>query len=158
LLWAAGYFADTNYYFSHVKINGLRSLNRGQKYVSPDGTVHGARFEHTLKKMDDWSWFDNPFVGTKEFDGLRVMMALVNQWDLKTENNAIYDAGHQHLRYVVSDIGGSFGRTGGGWTRSKGSVNDYCESKFVDKVTPTNVTLVLHSRPPLPYAVRSLTM
>ena len=38
-----------------------------------------------------WSWYDNPFVGTREFNGLRVMMALVNNWDLKDVNNRVSD-------------------------------------------------------------------
>ena len=41
------------------------------------------------KKSGTWSWHHNPFVGTREFNGLRVMMALLNNWDLKDENNAV---------------------------------------------------------------------
>jgi hypothetical protein len=153
LLWAAGYFTDINYYLPRVRVLGLPGLSRGQKYVLGDGTVLGARFERMHKKLDDWSWFDNPFVGTKEFDGLRVMMALINHWDLKRQNNAIYDVSPRELRYLVSDLGGSFGKTGGEWTRSKGDVDDYCESRFIDKVTNTKVDFVLHNRPPIVYAV-----
>jgi len=39
--------------------------------------------------MDEWSWTGNPFVGTREFQGLKVMMALINNWDLKDINNKI---------------------------------------------------------------------
>ena len=153
LLWAAGYFSDTNYYLPQLRVAGLRKLSRGQKYVSPDGTIRGARLERSFKKLDDWSWFDNPFVGTKEFNGLRVMMALMNNWDLKQQNNAIYNVGDRELRYVVSDLGGTFGKTGGDWTRSKGNVDDYIQSKFIDKSTNNDVDLVSHNRPPLLYAV-----
>ena len=31
------------------------------------------------------------FPDTRKFNGLRVMMALMNSWDLKDENNAIYE-------------------------------------------------------------------
>jgi hypothetical protein len=154
LLWAVGYFADIDYYHPSLQVIGLPKLNRGQKYLSGN-VVHGARLERvdkSVKKVDDWSWFDNPFVGSKEFNGLRVMMALMNNWDLKEVNNAIYDVDRRERRYVVSDLGATFGRTGGGWTRSKGSVEDYLESRFIDDVEPTKVDLVLHSRPPILYA------
>jgi hypothetical protein len=153
LLWAVGYFADETYYLPRLRVAGLSKLSRGQKYVSTDGTVQEARFERSLKKVDDWSWFENPFVGTKEFNGLRVMMTLINNWDLKQSNNAIYELRGRELRYLVSDLGGTFGKTGGDWTRSKGNLENYLESEFVDEITPTTVDLVLHSRPPLLYAV-----
>ena len=153
LMWAVGYFSDLNYYLPRLRVAGLPKLSRGQKYVSANGVVRGARLERAIKKVDDWSWFDNPFTGTREFDGLRVMMALMNKWDLKQSNNAIYAAGGGEFRYFVSDLGDTFGKTGGDWTRSKGKPDDYSESRFIDKVTPVKVDLVLHSRPPIPYAV-----
>ena len=153
LLWAVGYFTDVTYYVPRFRVARLPKLSRGEKYVSPDGTIFGARFERSFKKLDDWSWFENPFVGTREFDGLRVMMALMNKWDLKQQNNAIYRVGDRELRYVVSDLGDTFGKTGGDWTRSKGDVEDYAGSKFIDKATNREVDLVLHSRPPALYAV-----
>jgi hypothetical protein len=154
LLWAVGYFADVTYYHPSLHVAGLPKLRRGQKYVSGN-VVNGARLERvdkSVKKIDDWSWFDNPFVGSREFDGLRVMMALMNNWDLKEVNNAVYDLERREHRYVVSDLGATFGRTGGDWTRSKGRLEDYLESRFIDEVEPSNVDLVLHSRPPILYA------
>ena len=50
-------------------------------------------------------------------------------------------------KYGVSDLGASFGRTGNSFTRSKGVMKDYSETKFIDKVTPTYVDFVMHSRP-----------
>ena len=153
LLWAVGYFADVNYYHPRLQVSGLPRLSRGQKYVSGN-VVNGVRLERvdkSVKKVDDWSWFDNPFVGSREFNGLRVMMALMNNWDLKDVNNAIYDLEGRELRYVVSDLGATFGKTGSDWTRSKGSLEDYLESRFIDEIEPANVDLVLHSRPPILY-------
>ena len=40
-----------------------------------------------------------------------------------------------------------FGRTGNSFTRSKGVMKDYAETKFIEKVTPTYVDFVMHSRP-----------
>jgi hypothetical protein len=99
-----------------------------------------------IKKLGDWDWFDNPFTGTRELNGLRIMMALLNNWDLKNINNSVYEVDGEQ-RYLVSDVGATFGKTGGRATRSKGVVQDYVDSKFIDKTGPESVDFVLHSRP-----------
>src|SRR5207247_9266050 len=98
------------------------------------------------KKIGYWDWFQNPFVGSKELNGLRVMMVLMNNWDLKEVNNAIYVVDGEQ-RNVVSDLGASFGKTGNTITRSKAELKGYKESKFVKKTTPEEVDFELHSRP-----------
>src|SRR6185503_5936378 len=100
------------------------------------------------KKSGNWSWFKNPFTGTKELSGLKVMMALINNWDLKEINNAIYqEKSADGPRYVVSDLGASFGETGNPATRSKSDVSDYSDSRFIQKVSAEHVDFVLSSRP-----------
>jgi hypothetical protein len=149
LLWAAGYFVDEDYFLPEIKVEGLPKLHRGQEFVSADGTVRRARLERRLreiKKLGNWDWFDNPFAGTRELNGLRVMMSLLNNWDLKTINNSIYEIDGEE-RYLVSDAGATFGKTGGRAARSKSVVRDYVGSKFIDKVRPDSVDFVLHSRP-----------
>ena len=74
------------------------------------------------------------------------MMSLLNNWDLKEVNNSIYEVDGER-RYVVSDVGATFGKTGNGVTRSKGVPKDYADSKFIAKVTPDLIDFVLHSRP-----------
>jgi hypothetical protein len=148
-LWAAGYFADEDYYMADLTVKGLPDLRRGREFVSAGGVVHGARLERKpagVRKLGDWDWFDNPFVGQRELNGLRVMMSLLNNWDLKQVNNSVY-AVNGERRYVVSDAGSSFGKTGTGGAESKGVPRDYEESTFVAKVTPDSVDLTFHSRP-----------
>jgi hypothetical protein len=150
LLWAAGYFTDEDYYLSELTVEKMAKLSRGRELVSADGVIHGARLERSIKgqkKNGNWSWFKNPFVGTKEMNGLRVMMALINNWDLKEVNNSIYEQKGVGSRYVVSDLGATFGETGNTVTRSKSNPDDYSESKFIQKVTPEHVDFVLSSRP-----------
>ena len=149
LLFAAGYFVDEDYYIEDLKVAGLPKLKRGSSYVSGEETVHGARLERRMKeikKLGNWSWFKNPFVGTKEFDGLRVMMALVNNWDLKDVNNTIHQ-GEFQLEYAVTDVGATFGKTGNTAKRSKSVLKDFEGSKFVDKKKGEYVDFVMHSRP-----------
>jgi len=149
-LWAAGYFTDEDYYLADLKVAGLPiPLKRGQEFLSPGGVVHGARMERKRAadtKLGDWDWFENPFVGTRDLNGLRVMMSLLNSWDLKQVNNAIYVVSGER-QYVVSDVGATFGKTGSAMTRTRGVPRDFEDSKFIDKVTPGFIDFVLHSRP-----------
>ena len=136
-------------YLPELKVTGLPTLQRGENSVSADGTVHRARLERRskdVKKLDQWDWFDNPFFGTQEFNGLRVMMSLLNDWDLSTLNNSIYAVGTER-RYVVSDVGATFGNTGNSFTRSKSAPKDYADSTFIEKTTPDFIDFALHSRP-----------
>jgi hypothetical protein len=149
LMWAAGYFADEDYYLPELKVTGLPKLHRGKSFVSADGTVRRARLKRHRKgveKLGTWNWFDNPFLDNREMNGLRVMMALLNDWDLSAYNNSVYEAGHERL-YLVSDVGATFGKTGNSFTRSKSVLKDYAGSKFIGNATPQYVDFVMHSRP-----------
>ena len=150
LVWAAGYFTDEDYYLPELRVEKMGKLKRGSDFVSPDGTVRGVRLERYLKgekKAGNWSWFKNPFTGTKEFNGLRIMMALINNWDLKEINNSVYQVKGENPRYVVTDLGATFGETGNTITRSKSNPEDYMKSEFIQKVTADQVDFHLSSRP-----------
>jgi hypothetical protein len=150
LVWAAGYFTDEDYYLPEMRVEKMPKLDRGRQFVSADGVVRGVRLERKLKgekKSGNWSWFKNPFVGTKELNGLRIMMALINNWDLKENNNAVYVEKGGGRRYVVSDLGASFGKTGNVITRSKSNPEDYSGTQFIQKVTREHVDFFLSSRP-----------
>lgn len=149
LLWAAGYFVDEDYYLDYLEVRGISQLKRGREFISDDGIAHHVRLKRRpkeRKKLGDWNWFNNPFVGAKEFNGLRVMMALINNWDLANNNTSIFEVGGERL-YAVTDLGASFGNTGNNFTRSKGVLKDYAASKFTESVTPQSVNFVMHSRP-----------
>ena len=148
-LWAAGYFVDEDYYLATLKVRNMPTLHRGASFVLADGSVRRARLERRLngvKKAGAWDWFDNPFVDGRELNGLRVMMSLLNNWDLSEANNSIVERGGER-RYLVSDVGATFGNTGNSLTRSKSVPADYAASAFVEKTTPGYVDFVLHSRP-----------
>nr|AEQ20286.1 hypothetical protein [uncultured bacterium CSLG7] len=161
LLWAAGYFTTEDYFLEDLHVQGLPShLHRGQDLVGPDGTLHNVRLKRSMKdqeKVGTWQWGSNPFVGTREFNGLRVMMALLNNWDLKDINNAKYEtkrpAGSEEPEqiYLVSDLGASFGTTG---VRvpvdtAKGNLEAYKHSKFITNRTPDYVDFGTPSSPAL---------
>lgn len=79
----------------------------------------GGRFRPTLPELEeigDWSWQQNPFVGTPSYQGLLVILLMFGGNDLKNSNNSLYvhhrlDGTNQRL-YVVRDIGNALGNTG----------------------------------------------
>jgi hypothetical protein len=157
-VWAVGYHTDEDYFLPEVRVSGLPAhVHRGRKSISEGGIIHNVRLkrEEEDKKEGIWRWRHNPFAGTRELDGLRVMMAVINNWDLKDENNAIRDEkrkdnGEKRV-YEVSDLGASFGSTGRGLshTKSKGNLRSYTASKFIKKERPEFVDFNVPSRPAL---------
>jgi hypothetical protein len=141
LLWAVGYTTDEDYFVAELRVEGLPAhLHRGQKYVGPDGLVHNARLKRAPegeKKSGPWRWKRNPFQGTRELDGLRVMMALMNNWDLKDVNNAVLQdkTDPTQQTYIVSDLGASFGTAGRSWPmkKAKGNLRSYENSRFITR-------------------------
>jgi hypothetical protein len=126
----------------------LKLLNRGGIFVKGN-IVHKARLERSpkgMKRVGEWDWFANPFTGQRTLNGLRVMMSLLNNWDLAETNNAIDSMGGE-LRYVVADLGATFGNTGNSLTRSKSEPTEYADSPFIETPTSDSVDFVLHSRP-----------
>ena len=151
LVWAAGYFANEDYFVSALRVQNLPRLARGRSFVSRDGTVHNVRLKrHSAneKKIGTWSWADNPFFNSRELNGLRVLMAVLNNWDLKDVNNAVYQTKDPpEQRYLVSDLGASFGTSGLNWT-NKGDAKAYCRSKMIKNVSNGFVDFNTPSGPP----------
>jgi hypothetical protein len=139
LIWSVGYFAEEAYYFPRARIRGLKKLSRGMDYVGQRGLVRGARFEPRrshIERGPTWDWNDNPFNGTHELSGLKILMILLNNYDARKENNrvlyAIEPGGGPAARYAVTDLGATLGRAGGlGGKRSKNNLHDFLSTRFV---------------------------
>ena len=158
LVWAMGYFTDEDYFLPQIHVQGLPKLRRKMFGASPKtGIVPNVRLKRQgedQKKVENWEWFDNPFVGTRELNGLRVLMGLIDDWDLKTENNKVYVA-DQERHYVVSDLGATFGKTGFAPSHvpllphgTKGVLKDYERAKFIRARTDDMLTLQMHTTAP----------
>ncbi len=104
LLWAAGFETEINYLVPRLDDSGKRNLRRCQARRQADSE----------KRLDEWKWEQNPFCRHGEFQGLKIMMLFLENWDIKDSNNEIIQVkGTNRLRYVVSDLGATFGKTGG---------------------------------------------
>jgi len=129
LLWALGYETEIAFLIPRLKIEGK-------------GEFENVRLEARPKSVDrsgNWSWEDNPFKGTPQLQGLKILMVMINNWDMKDDNNEILatrsTSGENELRYIISDLGGSFGKTGGFFTRSRNKPSDYVKADFIERVT-----------------------
>lgn len=162
LLWAMGYFTDQDYVVWRAHVEGLR-LRNAKRYVHQDPKrrlrhgrpsdeaaealpyISDARFSLKIdgqRKLGVWSWRRNAFTGTQEMNGLRVMMALLNCWDLRDVNNPIVaDAATGSEQFRVSGIAASFGKTGRGLFRRSGRDNAaaYARSRFITRRTEAYV-------------------
>ena len=137
LLWAVGYETETVYLVPCAHIQETKP-RKDVKRCEGDGFAD-ARFEARgdgVKRGDTWEWKSNPFAGKRELNGLLVMMALLNNWDLKTENNVVLQVtnsdGASELHYVISDVGATFGKTGGPISHSRNEPEKYVKTKFVE--------------------------
>jgi hypothetical protein len=130
LVWAAGYETEVNYLVPRLTIPGKGTFQNVRLEARPDSE----------KRLAEWKWTRNPFVGSREFQGLKVMMLMLANWDIKDSNNKIVEVkGTDKLRYIVSDLGATFGKTGHlpffwRFNRSRNKPKDYFETKFVNNV------------------------
>jgi hypothetical protein len=134
LAWAVGYFVAPVYYVPRGRILGveLGRLRRAGEHIDRDGKFTGARFkliDSKLKYMpgDGWHWRRNPFAGTRELSGLRILMMLTSNWDAKDardaeSNTAVFRkvaSGRPVRIHSFEDWGSSMGRWGNYFTREK---------------------------------------
>jgi len=148
IVWAVGYHVDQDYFVKRAHVEGRGGFD-----------VWDVRFERDndgFKKVGRWSWQSNHFVGTRDLDGLKTLMALFNNFDLKTLNTKIVRPAKKKsseetiLIYYVNDLGATLGSTGAWYTDApilgeipsgtKGNPNDYARSKFIDRVGDGKVT------------------
>jgi hypothetical protein len=148
LVWAAGYPVEVTYLEPCVQIAGVPKPPKEEEQCAGGGFAN-VRFEarpDNVERFGEWRWAANPFSGKRELQGLKIMMAMVENWDLKDDNNrilAVTGPDGVELQYVVSDLGATIGKTGGqtgpiSFIRQvKGTRNapaDYASDKFIEGV------------------------
>lgn len=160
LVWALGYFVEPSYFVGGGVIQHLGHLRRASA-ITKDGRFPGAGFKERSPDLTNtkqhWSVDKNPFVGTRELSGLLILMTMISDWDLNPRNLEILEAHNPdrttELRYVVSDLGASFGHMEDGrpphsllsmypWTMW--NLQDYQKQRFIEGVKDDQ--LALHFR------------
>ena len=129
LLWALGYETEIAYLVPKAKIEGKGEYENVRLEARPA----------SVKRAGNWMWENNPFMNAPEFRGLKILMVMLNNWDMKDDNNEILamrgdTTGEGELRYIISDLGATFGKTGGFFSRSRNKPSDYVKAEFIKKV------------------------
>ena len=137
LLWALGYHQAPMYYV--------------ERWSIADGPEPGpkepGRFRRLLpgeRRTGEWSWHQNPFVDTREYKGLLVMMRILNNWDLLERNTTFFEAAPgtpgPARKYVVIDLGASLGRTKIlPHSGTRNDVEDFEQQGYIKKVDGVEV-------------------
>lgn len=151
ITWAAGYYSSEVYFLKTARIEGMPAkLRRGNEFAGHGGMLANVRLKRNQKKSGTWSWKDPRLAGSQELDGLRVLMALMNNWDVTDENTGIYDdpEGGPPI-YMVSDLGSTFGTGDLSWPlkRGRGDLEAYRHSAFITQQRPDAVDFHTPARP-----------
>ncbi len=112
ILWGVGYHQPPIYYVGRWNAEGAPDAN-------PQLPARFRESKPDLHGLDGdaiWSYYQGPFVGTRELNGLLVLQVMLGNSDLKDEQNAVYTLTEPlegaSRWYVARDLGQSFGRTG----------------------------------------------
>jgi hypothetical protein len=128
IAWACGFFAETTHFVSEGTVRHAHALQRAASCLDEDGRFSSARFElddpSVRKHFEEhsWAWNDNPFLGSRQLQGLKIVTMLLSNWDTKDRrdvargsNTAIFEhptPQGREARYLITDWGGSMGSWG----------------------------------------------
>jgi hypothetical protein len=143
--WGIGYHQPPVYYL--------------QQWTAKDATSPNpqlpARFRekkpdfHGLDSEVPWSYYENPFVGTRQLNALLALQAMLGNSDLKDDNNALYELQREvegaKRWYVARDLGHTFGRTGV-LEAPRGDINVFEQTPFVRGVANGKVRFEYRGR------------
>jgi hypothetical protein len=135
LMWACGYFVQPEYFLKSGQIEGVRDLTRAKSHIADDGSFEDARFQlrtDSPEYLDGyrWTWTNNPFQGTREIQGLKILSLLVSNWDTKDSNLAMFlddRTGTPRYLYAITDWGASLGRWGNLLTWTRGDCKGFAD-------------------------------
>jgi hypothetical protein len=145
ILWGVGYHQPPVYYISEWQAD---------KATSPNPQLP-ARFRerqpdlHGLDADGIWSYYRNPFVATRQLNGLLTLHAMLGNSDLKDTQNATYTLKEPfegaRRWYVARDLGQSFGRTGV-LDPPRGDIDVFEQTPFITGVGNGTVRFEYHGR------------
>ena len=142
LLAAIGYKVEATYLVPRLMIPGKGVFTNVRLEDRPDD----------VKRGDAWKWGSTPFERSPEMRGLKLMMAFINNWDMKSANNIVLET-EDGDEYVISDLGVSFGKTGSNpfplfWRagRSRNDPQGYAKARFVKSAKNGKVSVVFNGK------------
>lgn len=112
IFWGVGYHQPPVYYLAewHADMAPAPNPQLPARFREKKPDLYG------LDAGSSWSYYRNPFVGTRPLHGMLVLHAMLGNSDLKDDQNVVYaleDPPDGVARwYVARDLGQTFGRTG----------------------------------------------
>jgi hypothetical protein len=145
LFWGAGYHQPPIYHLAEW---------HAEKATSPNPQLP-ARFREKapdlsgMKSDTSWSYYENPFVRTRQLNGMLALHAMLGNSDLKDDQNALYILEKPYESatrwFVARDLGQTFGRTGL-LDPPRGDVEVFEETPFIRGVANGKVRFEYHGR------------
>jgi hypothetical protein len=139
ILYGLGYETEINYLIPELTIPSV-------------GTFKNVRLEarpENIERLDPWSWKDNPFVGTNELQGLKIMQVFMTNYDLLDLQNQVLEVkgpNGTELHYIISDLGSTFGQFGSNnlpiffrFGRKADSPSAWSKAKFITDVENSRI-------------------
>lgn len=145
LFWGIGYHQPPIYLLQEWTAEKATSPNPQlpARFREKDPALNG------LDAGDSWSYYENPFVGTRQMNGMLVLHAMLGNSDLKDAQNVIYTLEKPHEGatrwYVARDLGQTFGRTGL-IDPPRGDIDVFEETPFIRGVENGKVRLEYNGR------------
>ena len=136
IVWAMGYHEPAVYYLPRFAL-------RDNGTVKTEGPGRFRLKPSTQKSMGAWSWRSNPFFDTQPFAGLFVLMAVINNWDIETPQNAVYRTSAKgaspEYQYVIKDLGASLGKTNWWLPGTRDDIEGFEREPFIEGISGNRV-------------------
>jgi hypothetical protein len=129
---ACGYFAEPSFFVAEGRFENYRPIRRATQSLQADGRFTSARFQFRDPRLKflanrSWRWDRPPLAGTRELDGLKILIMLFSNWDNKDArvgrggpNTALFKE-HGRPVYAFTDWGSGMGK----WGASAGSDSNW---------------------------------
>ena len=146
IVWALGYFVEDQYFVPEGTVTGAtgsaaprassaraaRSRTRASAARNPDDAADGRGVDAAAAtRLSD----------RRSCPACTILMTLINNWDIEgPRNNKVLRAtlpdGRVERRFLVADLGATFGRMGGGviTNHSKWNLEHFRQEGFIEKV------------------------
>ena len=139
ILNALGYAAEPTFFVPGGRIGGVHDLKRAKHFISKTGAFRNASFKLHRRGAGPederaWSWTSNPFVGSRQLAGLKILVMLISNWDTKdardgngSNNKFLHASSVDGLTawYAVTDWGASLGKCGSFLHRDRWDLSGY---------------------------------
>jgi hypothetical protein len=135
IVWAMGYHQPAVYYVPRFTYDDKGS-------VKTEGPARFRLEPSSQKSKGEWSWRNSAFLDTQPFVGLFVLMTVVNNWDIKSQQNTVYEtagAGAPQYHYVVKDLGASLGKTSWLMPGTRDDIEGFEQEPFIKAVSGNRV-------------------